>query len=75
MKHPRLVSAGAVVGAHLPTRAGAGVASAAGPVHAVRSRPAGSTIVSRSFAAKAGTESGGFVARPKRTAVIVCARR
>jgi hypothetical protein len=53
-----------VVGARLPTLAGAGVASAAGP-----------TVVSRSFAAKAGTESGGFVARPKRTAVVVCARR
>ncbi len=66
MKHARLVSAGAVIGACLATLAGAAVASAAAP-HAVRSKPAGYTIVSRSFAAKAGDESSGFAPCPKHT--------
>jgi hypothetical protein len=67
MKHARLVSAGAVIGACLARLAGAAVASAAGPVHAVRSKPAGYTIVSKSFAAKPAPSRAGSSRARKRT--------
>ncbi|MGH3138133.1 MAG: hypothetical protein ACRDQE_00210 [Gaiellales bacterium] len=69
MKHARLVSAGAVIGACVATLAGAAIASAAAP-HAIRSKPAGYTLVSKSFAATAGIESGGHVRCPKGTVPI-----
>ena len=69
-KHARLLLPLAVLGAVLVTAASAAVASASTPSAPARSKPAGYTILTKSFAANAGVESGGHVRCPKGTVPI-----
>jgi len=70
MKHVRLLLPLAVFGAVLATAASAVVASASARSAPARSKPAGHAIVTKSFAANAGVESGGHVRCPKGTVPI-----